>query len=262
MKTVIISGTVGLDVTASQVRQQLDAANGQPVEIQIASPGGLVFDGLEIFNLIKNYPGQTTVKISGLAASMASYIACAGDRVTAEGNAVYMLHNPMGAVIGNQHDLTHTAGVLQGLADVLASTYSAKTGKPLAEIHSMMDSELWLYGQEIVDAHFADALLGRETLDKKTAVASARSKFTASTHDRRASGRAENLTKIAACVSEFRAAAAAPEKTPKQLADDLRTVMGMPKDFSGLGLTPRDVNALHRMGMSDDDIKKYATPRR
>ena len=68
MKIIPISGIIGADVTTKDIRAQLDAARGEPVEIQIASPGGIIMDGLEAFNLIRGYRGQKTTRLMGMAA--------------------------------------------------------------------------------------------------------------------------------------------------------------------------------------------------
>jgi len=168
MKVIPISGVIGWDVTGQMVREALAAANGDAVEIQLSSVGGLVFDGLEIFNLIKNYEGETTARLMGIAASMGSYIPLAADKIISEPNAVMMIHNAWGIGMGNAEDLRAEAAVLEGLSAILADAYVKKTGKSIDEIKSMMDAETWLFGQEIMDSGFVDEIVGTTDQSAKT----------------------------------------------------------------------------------------------
>jgi len=160
MTIIPISGVIGWDVTGQQVREALAAAKGDAVEIQLSSVGGFVFDGLEIFNLIKNYDGQKTARLMGVAASMGSYIPLAADKIIAEGNAVMMIHNAWGMGMGSAEDLRAEATVLDGLSAILADAYVKKTGKSAEEIKALMDAETWFFGQEMVDAGFVDEIVG------------------------------------------------------------------------------------------------------
>lgn len=166
MKKIKLSGMIGYEVTPDYVRAQLDAANGEDVSIEISSPGGYVFDGLEIFNLLRNYPGNTEIHLMGLAASMASYIAMAGKKVVAEDNAVFMIHNVSAGSIGDHRDMRKTADVIESLTNLLAQKYVEKTGKTKDEIKKMMDDETYLFGDEIRAAGFSDETIkSQETPD-------------------------------------------------------------------------------------------------
>jgi ATP-dependent Clp endopeptidase proteolytic subunit ClpP len=172
VKTIAISGVIGYDVLGKDIRAEIDGAGGEPIEIQVSSPGGLVSEGLEIYNLIKNYKGEKSTRLMGMAASMASYIVLAGDRVIAEDNAIYMVHNPYGVAIGDYKDMRKSAEVLDGFAALLAKAYARKSKKPLAEIREMMDEETFLFGQEIKDAGFVDEVVpaGEGAEDRAQAV--------------------------------------------------------------------------------------------
>lgn len=175
MKTIAISGVIGYDVLGKDIRAQLDEAKGDDIEIQVSSPGGYVYEGLEIYNLIKNYQGKKTTRLMGLAASMASYIVLAGDRVIAEDNAIYMVHNPWGGAVGDYRDMKKSAEVLDGMAKLLARAYSRKSGKPMAAMREMMDANTFLYGDEILKAGFVDEITpageGPETKEEAAAIA-------------------------------------------------------------------------------------------
>lgn len=161
MKTILINGIIGWDLSAADVRKSIIEAQGDDLTIEINSPGGLVTDGIAIYNAIKNAPGQKTTRIVGLAASMASYIALATDRVEAEANAIYMIHNASTLAAGDHNDLRKAADVLEGMSRILSRAYTGKTGKPDAEIKKMMDAETFLFGDEILANGFADAIIGQ-----------------------------------------------------------------------------------------------------
>jgi ATP-dependent protease ClpP protease subunit len=161
-KTIIIDGTIGWDINPRQIREKLSNAKGKDIIVEISSPGGWVFEGIEIFNLFKNYDGFVTMHIIGLAASMASYIPLAGDKIIIEKNATWMIHNPWGFSIGDQNEMRAQADILDGLAGILADEYIRKTGKSEKEIRQMMDDETWFFGNEIIEAGFADVIIDND----------------------------------------------------------------------------------------------------
>lgn len=158
MKTIVIDGIVGFQVTGRSVRQALDEAGGAPVRVEISSPGGYVVDGLEIFNRLRNYRGEVHTHVMGEAASMASYIALAGNRRTAEDNAVFMIHNVWSLGIGDHRELRAQADILEGLTNTLAKGYAQATGKTLDEIRQLMNDETFYFGDEISEAGFVDSI--------------------------------------------------------------------------------------------------------
>jgi len=159
MKQITISGVIGWDVLASDVREKLDALGGADVEIIVSSPGGFVSEGLEIFNLIRNYAGKTVSRLSGYAMSMASYIPLAADRVVAEDNAVYMIHNVRGGVWGDHNEVLREGKFMQSLSRLFAKTYAKRTGKDLDEVVALMDDETYFFGEEMVAAGFVDEVI-------------------------------------------------------------------------------------------------------
>lgn len=159
MKIIPISGEIGWDVMPHNIRAALEEAAGEDVEFQVSSPGGYIYDGLEIFNLIRNYQGKTTARIIGMAASMASYIPLAADKVIAESNAIYMIHNARAYSYGDQNAHAKIAKILTGMSNLLAREYIKKTGKAQDEISQMMAEETYLYGDEIMAAGFVDEMI-------------------------------------------------------------------------------------------------------
>jgi len=126
------------------------------INLRINSPGGEVFDGLAIFNLIRAHKGEVITTIDGLAASMASAIALAGNKVIMPENAYMMIHNPWGIAIGDAQDMADMADFLEKLNGTLANIYVKKSGKEQGEIRALMDQETWLTAAEAKDLGLAD----------------------------------------------------------------------------------------------------------
>lgn len=165
--TIAIDGVIGWDITAESVKDQLAKADGVDVVFEIASPGGSVYEGIEIFNAIRNYKGDTTAKLMGMAASMASYIPLATDRVLAEDNAVFMIHNAWTMAIGDSEELKAESEILESINETIAQAYVAKTGKKEKEVLQMMSDETWMFGDEIKKEGFADAMIDHSKDEKK-----------------------------------------------------------------------------------------------
>jgi ATP-dependent Clp endopeptidase proteolytic subunit ClpP len=125
------------------------------IDLHINSPGGSVTDGIAIYNLLKNHSSTVNVVIDGLAASMASVIAMAGDTITMPENALMMIHNPWGGASGDAEELRKTADILDKMKSALISAYAIKTGKESDEIAALMDAETWMTGSEAVELGFA-----------------------------------------------------------------------------------------------------------
>ena len=165
MTIIKIDGEIGWTTTARDVQWELSRANGD-ITVEISSPGGSVFQGIEIFNALKKYDkGEVTVVITSLAASIASYIALAGDVIKANDNAVYMIHNASVFAWGDHNELRKKADIVAGLSKIISKKYGSATGKKESEIFKMMDDETFFYGEDMVEAGFVDELV--ETEDEK-----------------------------------------------------------------------------------------------
>ena len=147
-------------VSAASFAQDLkDCGNNiKQINLHIHSPGGDVFDGIAIYNLLKNHPANVTVYIDGLAASMASVIAMAGDEVIMPENAMMMIHKPWGIQGGDAEDMRKYADLLDKVENTLIPAYANKTGKTPEELAEMLSAETWLNGKECVEQGFADKL--------------------------------------------------------------------------------------------------------
>lgn len=159
MFDVIGEDWLGGGVTAKKVAAALDGFKGEPVTAQINSPGGDFFEGLAIYNLLRDYKGEITVKVLGLAASAASVIAMAGDRIEMARASFMMIHNVWVMAIGNRNDLRDIADTLEPFDQVAIDLYAARTGLAAKDVAAMMDRETFIGGQAAVDKGFADALL-------------------------------------------------------------------------------------------------------
>lgn len=131
-------------------------SNNTNVEVVINSGGGDVFAGSEIYTALKEYQGEVTVKVVGLAASAASVIAMAGDKVLISPTAQMMIHNVSTSVGGDYRTFEHTAEVLKSANQSIASAYIMKTGKSDDEVKTLMDAETWFNAKSAIEHGFAD----------------------------------------------------------------------------------------------------------
>ena len=196
MKTINIFGDiiggegerwVSSEVSPKNVIDALAEANGEPVEININSYGGSVLGGIAIANAIKKYPGETTCNVLGIAASMASVIACAGKKTCMGQGAYLMIHNPWTYTSGTAEDLRKDAEKLDQMRDSIISFYKAKCDKSEDELKALMDAETWISRESAADFGFtvedylgelkAAASLTRRAYDKAPDAVKALVKF-------------------------------------------------------------------------------------
>lgn len=128
------------------------------ISLRINSPGGEVFDGLAIYNLIRAHGGEVTTTIDGLAASMASVIALAGSKVIMPENAYMMIHNPWGIALGDDEEMHAMGDMLGKLNATLAAIYVKKSGQEPDKIRSLMKEETWLTAAEAKELGLADEI--------------------------------------------------------------------------------------------------------
>lgn len=145
-------------ISADTFVKDLQAIKAGSIDVRINSPGGSVFEGLAIYNALKNHPATITVHIDGLAASIASIIAMAGDSIQMAENAFLMIHEPWSMVIGGATELRKEADLLDKVAGQLVGTYASRTSKSKDEILDLMGAETWFTAQEALAAGFIDAI--------------------------------------------------------------------------------------------------------
>ena len=143
-------------LSAKELVSDLKAISAEDITVRINSPGGSVFDGIAIYNALRYHPSNIHVRIEGLAASIASVIAMAGDTVTMAENSLMMIHNPLGWVGGEAEDMRRTADMLDKATDAIALAYSGKSGTPVDDITPLMSKETWMTAKEAQDKGFVD----------------------------------------------------------------------------------------------------------
>lgn len=146
-------------VSAEAVRDALASMKGvKKLNIYINSEGGDVFDGKAIYTQLKRFDAEKTVYIDGIAASAASFIAMAGDKVIISPIGTMMIHDAWSFAMGNAGDMRATADLLDMLSDDIAKTYAAKTGRTAEDFRSLMLAETWLNAEESVKEGLADSI--------------------------------------------------------------------------------------------------------
>lgn len=142
-----------------KVADQLEQANNEDIEVEINSGGGSVFDASEIYSMLRDYQGQVIVKIIGIAASAASVIAMAGNKILMSPTGQMMIHNASTSAWGDYREMDHTSEFLQSVNQTIANAYRIKTGKPYEELLSMMDHETWMTAQRALELGFIDEIM-------------------------------------------------------------------------------------------------------
>ena len=159
----------GDEVTPSAFREELEAEEGD-VTVWINSPGGNVFAAAEIYTMLCEHKGKITVKIDAIAASAASVIAMAGDRVLMSPVAMLMIHDPMTIAMGNAKDMEKAITTLNEVKASIINAYQKKTGLSRNKISQLMEDETWMNAKKAVELGFADEILF--TKDKAETAAS------------------------------------------------------------------------------------------
>ena len=150
--------TWGDGITPSAFRDELEAEEGD-VTVWINSPGGSVFCGAEIYNMLCDYKGKVTVKIDAIAASAASVIAMAGDRVLISPVGMIVVHDPMTIAMGNTRDMEKAITTLNEVKESLINAYVKKSGLSRNKVAKLMSEETWLNARKAVEYGFADEIL-------------------------------------------------------------------------------------------------------
>lgn len=156
----------GEGVTDKRIAAALRAIGDRDVTVNINSPGGDMFTGMSIYNLLREHPGRVTVKVLGVAASAASIIAMAGDVVQVARAGFLMIHNAWIYAAGNRHDFREFADYLEPFDASMADIYAARTGEEVKVIQKLMDAESWIGGSAAVDQGFADSLLPSDQIEE------------------------------------------------------------------------------------------------
>ena len=165
-RTLFLNGMIsdetwyGDEVTPQLFKDELNAGNGN-ITVWINSPGGDVFAAAQIYNMLRDYKGSVTVKIDGIAASAASVIAMAGDKVCVSPVAMMMIHNPATVAFGDHAEMQKAIDMLAEVKESIINAYVIKTGLSRSKLSHLMDAETWMDANKAVELGFADDIVTR-----------------------------------------------------------------------------------------------------
>ena len=169
---IILSGVVGDGwgddpITKGGVRKALKSFGDGPITVRINSPGGAADEGIDIFNILKDYPGEVTTINDSLAASAASVIFLAGSKRLMNDGSRVMIHRAMSIAFGNQEEIRKTLQALESYDASLLDIYSQYLSEDKAAIEAMLSAETWFGVDEAIAAGLATARYGKDKDDKK-----------------------------------------------------------------------------------------------
>lgn len=153
--------------TAKGFADDLGEIDSDELILHLNSPGGDIFDGLAIYQALKSHKAKVTVVVDGLAASIASVIAMAADRLVMAPKSTMMIHDGWTVSAGNAADLRKVADLLDKQSDIISSVYADRSGQPADFWRDRMRDETWYNAQEALDAGLIDEIEGEP---KKAAV--------------------------------------------------------------------------------------------
>ena len=146
------------DITPKQFKEELFSGSG-PITIWINSPGGDCIAASQIYSMLMDYQGEVTVKVDGIAASAASVIAMAGNKVLMAPTALMMIHNPSMMAFGDHNDMAKAIDILDEVKESIINAYEIKTGQSRAVLSHLMENETWMNAKKAIELHFADGIL-------------------------------------------------------------------------------------------------------
>lgn len=148
----------GDEVTPEEFRNELRQMKGD-LTVHINSQGGDVFAGVTIYNALKDYgKGKVTVKVDGLAASIASVVAMAGDEIIMSPGSMMMIHNPWSMGVGSAEELRKAADTLDEIREAILPIYTDRSGQSEDTVQELMDNETWMTAEKAVELGFADTV--------------------------------------------------------------------------------------------------------
>ena len=152
------------DVTPALFKEELNSGEGD-ITVWINSPGGDCVAAAQIYNMLMNYKGNVTVKIDGIAASAASVIAMAGNKVIVSPVSMIMIHNPATIAFGDTSEMQKAIAMLDEVKESIINAYEIKTGLSRAKLSHLMDAETWMDANSAIELGFADEIMQRNTQD-------------------------------------------------------------------------------------------------
>lgn len=176
---LILSGPIasetwwGDEVTPQEFREELKQRTNEKLTVVLNSGGGDVFAGLEIYNALRELDAEVTVRVDGLAASIASIIAMAGNKVIMSPGSLMMIHRPSVFAAGNVDDLDKAKALLLKIEESITPIYTEKTGLSTERVSEMLEAETWMSAEEAVELGFADEVVKTEKTSLKATIQNA-----------------------------------------------------------------------------------------
>ncbi len=150
------------EVTPALFKDELNSGEGD-ITVWINSPGGDCIAAAQIYNMLMDYKGNVTVKIDGIAASAASVIAMAGNKVIVSPVSMIMIHNPATIASGDTAEMQKAIAMLDEVKESIINAYEIKTGLSRARLSHLMDAETWMDANSAIELGFADEIMQRNT---------------------------------------------------------------------------------------------------
>ena len=168
VRTLHLEGVIASDswwgdeITPAMFKEELTAGSGDII-VWINSPGGDVFAGASIYNMLKDYDGKVTIHVDGLAASAASVVAMAGDEILISPVGMMMIHNPSTIAWGDSAEMLRAKALLDEVKESILNAYEKQTLLSREEVSQLMNDETWMSAKKAVELGFADKILFSES---------------------------------------------------------------------------------------------------
>lgn len=158
----------GSGMTAARMGGILRSIGARDVTVNVNSPGGDFFEGVAIYNLLRQHKAKVTIQVMGLAASAASVIAMAGDEILMGDGSFLMIHNAWAVGVGNRHDFLAASEQLAPFDAAMAEVYAARSGISVEEAAAMMDKETWIGASQAIKDGFATGMIDGSSITQDT----------------------------------------------------------------------------------------------
>lgn len=156
-------------IQPDDIAREIAALDVATLNVHVNSPGGIVFDGIAIYNAFAAHSANVVMHIEGIAASIASVIVMAGDEIRIGESANMMIHKPWSFMIGDADDMRTEADILDSLEQSIVDIYTARTDNDADQVKAWLKAETWFRGQQAVDNSFADTITPNKKKEKKAA---------------------------------------------------------------------------------------------
>ena len=269
MQVTIYAEIGGFGITADQFCKDLSGLDTQELAVRINSPGGDVFDGIAIHNALANHPAKVHVTVDGVAASIASVIAMAGDKVTMSRGSQMMIHEGHTVAVGNAADMLKQSKLLDTVSDTIAGFYAERAGGSVAQWRDRMRKETWYNADEAVAAGLADEVAVPSRQVKATwdlsifnyagraaAPAPDLEVFNHPGHpDQSSHGRRRKKIDLPDAPAVEKPAPAAPKKTAPKRRSPAKTAAPRRDEPAPVPAKKKRVPRFHRM--TDDEVEEF-----